>query len=109
MIVVLVEVLERTIAFHAITVLYRVLFNAVLLMGACHYLTNRFQTKTPRAPREAFKKAPRSLRGDGEAFEKASRRLLGLFSKPSAPATSSRSAREDVANPSRRCHGKPIA
>ena len=32
---------------------------------ACHYLTNRFQIKTPRAPREAFKKAPRSLRGYG--------------------------------------------
>ena len=26
--------------------------------GACHYLTNRFQIKTPRAPREVFKKAP---------------------------------------------------
>ena len=28
-------------------------------------LPNRFQMKTPRAPREAFKKAPRSLRGYG--------------------------------------------
>ena len=44
-----------------------------------------------------------------EAFEKVLRRLLGLFSKPSAPATSSRSAREDVANPSRRRHGEPVA
>ena len=36
-------------------------------MGACHYLTNRFQMKAPVAPsrslREAFKRAPRSLRG----------------------------------------------
>ena len=35
--------------------------------GACHYLTNRFQMKAPVAPsrslREAFKRAPRSLRG----------------------------------------------
>ena len=37
------------------------------IMGACHYLTNRFQMKAPVAPsrslREAFKRAPRSLRG----------------------------------------------
>ena len=46
--------------------------------GACRYLTNRFKMKTPL-----------SLRGEGEGFEKASRRLLGLFSKPSAPATCS--------------------
>ena len=36
-------------------------------LGACHYLTNRFQMKAPVAPsrslREAFKRAPRSLRG----------------------------------------------
>ena len=35
--------------------------------GACHYLTNRFQMEAPVAPsrslREAFKRAPRSLRG----------------------------------------------
>ena len=35
--------------------------------GACHYMMNRFQMKTPRAPsrslHEAFKRAPRSLRG----------------------------------------------
>ena len=37
------------------------------IMGACHYLTNRFQMEAPVAPsrslREAFKRAPRSLRG----------------------------------------------
>ena len=37
------------------------------LWRACHYLTNRFQMKAPVAPsrslREAFKRAPRSLRG----------------------------------------------
>ena len=37
------------------------------ITGACHYLTNRFQMKAPVAPsrslREAFKRAPRSLRG----------------------------------------------
>ena len=37
------------------------------VVGACHYLPNRFQMKAPVAPsrslREAFKRAPRSLRG----------------------------------------------
>ena len=61
--------------------------------------------------RGAFAKRSQSLReasvGTAEAFAKPSRSLLGGFSKPSAPATSSRSAREDVANPSRRRHGEP--
>ena len=41
------------------------------VVGACHYLTNRFQMKAPVAPsrslREAFKRAPRSLRGASKA------------------------------------------
>ena len=40
---------------------------STIKLGACHFLTNRFQMKAPVAPsrslREAFKRAPRSLRG----------------------------------------------
>ena len=76
---------------------HKPLLKGVLIrnVGACHYLTNRFQMEAPVAP-------SRSLR-------EASVDMAEAFAKPSAPATSSWSAREDVANPSRRRHGEPIA
>ena len=79
-------------------------FNSI--SGACHYLTNRFQMEAPVVPSRSLREASVGM---AEAFAKPSRSLLGGFSKPSAPATSSSSAREDVANPSRRRHGEPIA
>ena len=59
---------------------------------ACHYVTNRFQMKASVAP--------------SRRLQEASVGMAEAFAKPSAPATSSRSAREDVANPSRRRHGE---
>ena len=43
--------------------------------------------------------------GMTEAFAKLSRSLLGDFSKPSAPATSSRALHEDVAGAEGHTHG----
>ena len=54
--------------------------------GACHYLTNRFQMEAPVAPSRSLREASVGM---AEAFAKPSRSLLGGFSKPSAPATSS--------------------
>ena len=54
--------------------------------GACHYLTNRFQMEAPVAPSRSLQEASVGM---AEAFAKPSRSLLGGFSKPSAPATSS--------------------
>ena len=59
--------------------------------GACHYLTNRFQMKAPVAPsrslREAFKRAPRSLRGAGlrEGFVEPPRRHHEPFAEVYEP------------------------
>ena len=59
-----VEILRRKSATES--PLANILFSPDFL-GACHYLTNRFQMEAPVAPsrslREAFKRAPRSLRG----------------------------------------------
>ena len=60
-------------------------------LGACHYLTNRFQMKAPVAPsrslREAFKRAPRSLRGAclREGFAEPSRRHHEPFAEVYEP------------------------
>ena len=64
--------------------------------------------KTPRAPREAFKKAPRSLRGDGwrlrEGFAKASRRREPFAKAPRRAhcVNASWRRREGFTEPSRR-------
>ena len=61
------------------------------MWGACHYLTNRFQMEAPVAPsrslREAFKRAPRSLRGAclREGFAEPPRRLLEPFAADYEP------------------------
>ena len=55
-------------------------------MAYCHYLTNRFQMEAPVAPSRSLQEASVGM---AEAFAKPSRSLLGGFSKPSAPATSS--------------------
>ena len=62
-----------------------------LFVGACHYLTNRFQMEAPVAPsrslQEAFKRAPRSLRGAclREDFAEPPRRLLEPFAEVYEP------------------------
>ena len=85
-------------------------FPAVKMRGLV--IVWRIVSKSRRHERLAkpLRRLHESSVGMCEAFEKVSRRLLGLFSKPSAPATSSRNAREDATNPpSRRRHGEPIA
>ena len=47
------------------------------IMGACHYLTNRFQMEAPVAPSRSLREASVGM---AEAFAKPSRRLLEAFS-----------------------------
>ena len=80
---------ERSHSRCSVQIVKKSIYN--LSTGACHYLTNRFQMEAPVAPsrnlREAFKRAPRNLRGAclREGFAEPPRRLHEPFAEVYEP------------------------